>query len=101
MKEAPAKNRKDQEMADSAVSPTHHPDRTLNAPPSSVTRHVEREDGNTTPKVKLSFELLGRQDDATQKKWINANPFKALNGEDESFDFLKKTLEDLEGGWIF
>lgn len=89
MGEAPAKNRKDQEMDDLTASPTHHLNRTLNAHPSSATRQAEGKDGNTTTKAKLSFDLPRRQDDATQKKRTNANPFEALNGEDGSSNFLR------------
>jgi hypothetical protein len=51
--------------------------------------------------VKLIFNLPGRCEGATQRKWADANPFKALNGEDDVSDFLRKALEALEGGWIF
>jgi hypothetical protein len=37
----------------------------------------------------------------TQGKWVDLNPFEALDGENESSDFLKKILEELEGGWTF
>jgi hypothetical protein len=28
-------------------------------------------------------------------------PFEALNGENESFDFLRKIPKEIEGGWTF
>jgi hypothetical protein len=61
----------------------------------------EGADGSSTPEVKLIFNLPKGCEGATQRKWADANPFKALNGEDDVSDFLKKTPEALEGGWIF
>jgi hypothetical protein len=57
--------------------------------------------GRNTPKVKLNFDFPGGWDDVVQRKWADANPFEALNREDDSSNFLRKILEDLEGGWIF
>jgi hypothetical protein len=55
-------------------------------------------DGCNTPKIKLIFNLLGRCNGLAQRKWANANPFEALNGEDKASDFLGKALKALEGG---
>jgi hypothetical protein len=62
---------------------------------------VEGVDGHNTSKVKLSFNLLGEKNDSVQGKWTSLNPFEALNGENESSNFLKKIPEELEGGWTF
>jgi hypothetical protein len=50
----------------------------------------EGADGSSTPEAKLFFDLPGRCEGATQRKWANANPFEALNGEDDASNFLKK-----------
>jgi hypothetical protein len=49
----------------------------------------------------LIFNLPKGCEGATQRKRGDANSFKALNGEDNASDFLRKGLEALEGGWIF
>ncbi len=61
----------------------------------------EREEGCSTPKKKLTFDLLGGSDGKSQGKWADANPFETLNGEVGALGFLKKTPEALEEGWIF
>jgi len=62
---------------------------------------VEGTDRRNTSKAKLSFNLLGEKNDLAQGKWADLNPFEALNGENESSNFLKKILEELKGGWTF
>lgn len=57
--------------------------------------------GRNTPKAKVIFDLPRGRDEVAQRKWVNANPFEALNGEENAFNFLKKALEALERGWIF
>jgi len=69
--------------------------------PSEVATQVEGTDGCNTSKGKLSFNLLGEKNNLAQGKWADLNPFEALNGENESSDFLKKTIEEVEGGWTF
>ncbi len=41
----------------------------------------EREEGCSTPKKKLTFDLLGGSDGKSQGKWVDANPFETLNKE--------------------
>jgi hypothetical protein len=62
---------------------------------------VEGTNGRNTSKAKLSFNLPGEKNDSTQGKWADLNPFEALNGENESSNFLRKILEELKGGWTF
>jgi hypothetical protein len=52
-------------------------------------------------KAKLTFDLLGGYESATQRKWVDANPFEGLKGEDNASNFLRKAPEVLEGSWIF
>jgi hypothetical protein len=68
---------------------------------SKVATRVEGTDGCNTSKIKLSFNLSGEKNDSTQGKWANLNPFEALNGENESSNFLRKIPKELEGGWTF
>jgi hypothetical protein len=69
--------------------------------PSEVTTQVEGMDRRITSKTKLNFNLPGEKNDSTQGKWADLNPFETLNGENESSNFLRKILEELEGGWTF
>jgi hypothetical protein len=62
---------------------------------------VEGTDERNTSKAKLSFNLLGEKNDSAQGKWADLNPFEALNEENQSSDFLRKILKELEGGWTF
>jgi hypothetical protein len=57
---------------------------------------VEGTDGRNTSKAKLNFNLPGEKNDSTQGKWVNLNPFEALNRENESSDFLRKISEELQ-----
>ncbi len=61
----------------------------------------EGANGSSILETKLIFDLLGGCEGTTQRKWACANPFEALNGEDNASNFLRKALEALEGGWIF
>jgi hypothetical protein len=58
---------------------------------------VEGTNGCNTSKAKLSFNLLGEKNDSTQGKWADLNPFEALNGENESSNFLTKNLRRAKG----
>jgi hypothetical protein len=58
-------------------------------------------DGRNTSKAKLSFNLSGEKNDSVQGKWADLNSFEALNGENESSNFLRKISKKLEGGWTF
>jgi hypothetical protein len=69
--------------------------------PSKIATQVEGADGCNTSKVELSFNLPGEKNESAQGKWVDINPFEALNGENESSDFLRKIPEELEGGWTF
>jgi hypothetical protein len=62
---------------------------------------VEGTDRHNTSKAKLSFNFTGGKNNSTQGIWADLNPFEALNGENESSDFLRKIPEELEGGWTF
>ncbi len=62
---------------------------------------MEGTDKHNTSKAKLNFNLSGENNNSTQGKWAGLNPFEVLNGENESFDFLRKISEELEGGWTF
>jgi hypothetical protein len=55
----------------------------------------------STPKKKLTFDLLGGNDGKSQGKWADANPFETLNEEAGTLGILKKTPEELEEGWAF
>jgi hypothetical protein len=61
----------------------------------------KREEGCSTPKKKLTFNLPGGSDGKSQGKWANANPFETLNEEARTLGFFKKTPEALEEGWTF
>ncbi len=54
-----------------------------------------------TSKTKLNFNLPREKNDLAQGKWVDLNPFEALNEEIESFDFLGKISKELKGGWTF
>jgi hypothetical protein len=98
---APTKTGKDQEMGELLASPTHQVANNLNVIPSEVVTQIEGIHGCNTFKVKLSFNIPGEKNDSTQGKWANLNPFEALNGENESSNFLRKISEELKGGWTF
>jgi hypothetical protein len=98
---APTKTRKDQEMGKLSTSPTQQVVSNLNVIPPIVTTQVEGINGSNTSKVKLNFNLSWEKNDSAKGKWVDLNPFEALNEENESSNFLKKTLEELEGGWTF
>jgi hypothetical protein len=98
---APTKTGKDQEMGELLASPTHQVASNLNVILSEVATQVEGTNRRNTSKVKLSFNLMREKNDSTQGKWVDLNPFEALNGENESSNFLRKILEELEGGWTF
>jgi hypothetical protein len=53
---------------------------------------VEGTDGHNTSKTKLSFNLPGEKNDSVQGKWVDLNPFEALN---------RKIPKEFEGGWTF
>lgn len=61
----------------------------------------EGTDGCNTPKEKLVFDLPEERNGTPQRKWADTNLFKALNGEGNASDFLRKALEALNGSWIF
>ncbi len=69
--------------------------------PSEVATQMEGTDKSNTSKVKLSFNFSGEKNNSVQGKWVDLNPFEALNEENESSDFLRKISEELEGGWTF
>jgi hypothetical protein len=98
---APTKIRKNEGMGELLASLPHQIECNLNVNPSKVTTLVEGTDGSNTSKAKLSFNLSGEKNDSAQGKWANLNPFEVLNGENEHSDFLRKILEELEGGWTF
>jgi hypothetical protein len=58
--------------------------------PSEVPIQVEGTDERNTSKAKLSFNLLGENNDSAQGKWADLNPFEALNLENDNFIFFKK-----------
>jgi len=58
----------------------------------------EGEEGCSTPKKKLTFDLPGRSNGKPQGKWVDANPFETLNEEVGVLGFLTKTPEALEEG---
>jgi hypothetical protein len=62
------------------------------------TRLEEGEEGCSTPKNKLTFDLPRGSDGKTLGKWADANPFQTLNKEVGASCFLKKTPETLEEG---
>lgn len=57
--------------------------------------------GSNAPKTKLIFDLPRGRNSAAQRKWADANPFEALNGEDDASNFLRKAPEAPKGDWIF
>jgi hypothetical protein len=99
--ELPCYQRGGQEMGDLGTPTAHPPAVNPNAILPNDKGRKEGANENSTPKVKLIFDLLRRCEGATQRKWVDANPFEALNGEDDASNFLRKALEALEGGWIF
>jgi hypothetical protein len=88
-------------MGELSASSTHQVASNLNVIPLEVATRVEGTDGRTTSKVKLNFNFPRENNDSTQGKWVDLNPFEALNGENESSNFLRKILEELKGGWTF
>jgi hypothetical protein len=95
-------------MGELLASPTHQVASNFNVILSEVATQVEGTDGRNTSKVKLSFNLLGEKNDSAQGKWADLNPFEALIGENESFNFFKKipylqlrSLNGLKGACIF
>jgi hypothetical protein len=88
-------------MGKSKAFPTHSSIENHNTTQPGSKGLKEGVDGCSTPKIKLIFNLPGRCNGLAQRKWANANPFEVLNGEDKAFDFLKKALKALEGGWTF
>jgi hypothetical protein len=58
----------------------------------------EGTNGRNIPKEKLLFDLSEEHDGTAQRKWADANPFEALNGEDNTSDFLRKAPKALDGG---
>jgi hypothetical protein len=62
---------------------------------------VEGMNGSNTSQAKLSFNLSGEKNNSAQGKWVDLNPFEALNGENESSHFLRNISEELKGGWTF
>jgi hypothetical protein len=88
-------------MGELSASLTHQVECNLNIIPSKVTTLVESTDGSNTSKAKLSFNLSGEKNDSARGKWADLNPFEMLNGENERSDFLRKILEEIEGGWSF
>jgi hypothetical protein len=88
-------------MGKLSTSPTQQVVSNLNVIPPIVTTQVEGINGSNTSKVKLNFNLSWEKNDSAKGKWVDLNPFEALNEENESSNFLKKTLEELEGGWTF
>ncbi|CAK9210701.1 unnamed protein product [Sphagnum troendelagicum] len=94
----PASNVEDQTMGELVAILTHLPAKNLNAALPKDKGLDEGTDGRNTSKEKLIFDLPRGRDDAAERKWADANPFEALNGEDNAFDFLKKTPKALEGG---
>jgi hypothetical protein len=88
-------------MEELSTSPTHQVASNLNVIPLEVVTQVEGTDGHNTSKAKLSFNLPGEKNDLAKGKWADLNSFEALNRENESSDFLRKILEELERGWTF
>jgi len=95
------KTEKDQELGELSTSPTHQVASNLNVILLEVATQVEGTDGRNTSKAKLSFNFLGEKNNSTQGKWADLNPFETLNEENESFNFLRKIPEELEGRWTF
>jgi len=56
------------------------------------------QEGCSTLKKKLTFDLPRRSDGKPQGKWADANPFETLNEEVGVLGFLTKTPEALEEG---
>jgi hypothetical protein len=69
---------------------THPSAENLNAALTGSKGLEEGRDGRSTPKAKLIFDLQGGRDDVAQRKWADANPFEAQNGEDNASDFSGK-----------
>jgi hypothetical protein len=88
-------------MGKLSASPTHQVVSNFNMIPLKVATQVEGTDGSNTSKNKLSFNLSGEKNDLVQGKWADLNPFEALNGENESSDFLREIPEELKGTWTF
>jgi hypothetical protein len=88
-------------MRELLASPIHQVASNLNVILLEVPTQVESADGHNTSKVKLSFNLPGEKNNSAQGKWADLNPFEALNGENESSNFLRKIPKELEGGWTF
>jgi hypothetical protein len=61
---------------------------------SEVAIQVEGTNERNTSKVKLNFNLPGEKNDSAQGKWVDLNPFEALNKENESFDFFGKSQKN-------
>jgi hypothetical protein len=51
----------------------------------------EGEEGCSTPKKKLTFNLPKGSNGKSKGKWVDANPFETLNEEAGASSFLKKT----------
>jgi hypothetical protein len=98
---APISNKKNHTMGKSEDFFIHSSNEKLIAVQPKVKGLEDREEGCNTPKKKLIFDLLGRSDGKSQRKWANANPFETLSEEVGALGFLKKTLESLEEGWTF
>jgi hypothetical protein len=88
-------------MGELSASSTHQVANNLNVILLEVATQVEGTEGRNTSKAKLNFNLSGEKNDSAQGKWADLNPFEALNGENESSNFLKKIPEELEGRWTF
>lgn len=96
-----ANNKEDRAMGRPEVLLTHSLAKNHNTTQSRDKGLEEGADGCSTPKIKLTFDPSGGCDGLAQRKWANANPFEALNKEDEAFDFFRKAPEALEGGYTF
>jgi len=88
-------------MGELSASLTHQVECNLSVIPSKVITLVESTDGSNTSKTKLSSRLSGEKNDSMRGKWADLNPLEVLNGEIERSDFLRKILEEIEGGWTF
>ncbi|CAM6024278.1 unnamed protein product [Sphagnum balticum] len=98
---APINNEEDQVMGEPKDFLIHSSAENLIAVQPGDKGLEEGEEGCSTPKKKLTFNLPGRSNGKFQGKWADANPFETLNKEAEALGFLKKTPEALEEGWIF
>ncbi len=93
------RNEEDQAMGESKEFFIHSPVENLIMVLNQETKGLEEgEEGCSTPKKNLTFDLLGRNDGKFQGKWVDANPFETLNEEVGASSFFKKTLEALEEG---